>query len=106
MSGRRDGLPLAEYDPALLSRLAARLMTTLTTTLHTSSSVAEALAAEVRWTVERDVDGLWMTMTFPDGTFSAVGGEWPDEHDSLLWYVDDVAYKLAGRGGAPCHDGE
>jgi hypothetical protein len=89
-----------------MSLLTARLATTLTTTLHQSPSASAALASQVSWTVERDHDGLWMTMTFPDGTYSAVGGEWPEEPDSLLWYVDDVAYKLAGQGGAPCHDGE
>lgn len=68
--------------------------------------MAAKLASQVRWSVESDDQGLWLTMTFPDGTYSAVCGEWPDEPDSLLWYVDDVAYKLAGQGGAPCHDGE
>jgi hypothetical protein len=89
-----------------MSLLTARLATTLTTTLRQSPSAAAALASQVSWTVERDHDGLWMTMTFPDGTYSAVGGEWPEEPDSLLSYVDDVAYELAGQGGAPCHDGE
>jgi hypothetical protein len=106
MSKRPEGLPLVEHDSALLSRLTARLATTLTTTLHKAPSVAAALASEVSWTVERDDDGLWLTMTFPDGTFSAVGGEWPDDHDSLLSYVDDVARKLARQDGAARHGGE
>lgn len=106
MSKRPEGLPLLDYDAALLSRLTAQLATTLTTTLHKPPSVAAALSGQVRWTVERDDHGLWMTMAFPDGTYSAVGGEWPTEPDSLLWYVDDVAYRLTGQGGAPCHDGE
>src|SRR3954466_5566092 len=79
MSRRPEGLPLGEYDAALLARLTGRLTTTLTGTLHQSPSVAAALASQVRWTVERDENGLWMTMTFPDGTYSAVGGEWPQE---------------------------
>jgi hypothetical protein len=104
ISQRPEGQPLGEYDAALMSRLTSRLMTTLTGTLHQSASVATELAGQVRWTVESDDRGLWMTMTFPDGTYLAVGGEWPEEHDSLLWYVDDAAYRLAGQGGAPCHD--
>jgi hypothetical protein len=106
MSQAAGGVPLAHYDAALMSRLSARLLTTLTDTLHQSASTATELASQVVWTVESDDRGLWMTMTLPDGIVRAVGGEWPDEPDSLLWYVDDVAYGLAGRGGAPCHDGE
>ena len=36
----------------------------------------------MRWNVESD-EGLWLTMTFPDGTYSAVGGDWPDKPDGL-----------------------
>jgi hypothetical protein len=106
LSHRSAGVPLSEYDAALMSRLSTRLLTTLTDTLHQSPTTADELARQVRWSVESDDRGLWMTMTLPDGTFKAVGGEWPQEPDSLLWYVDDLAYGLAGQGGAPCHDGE
>jgi hypothetical protein len=106
MSQRPVGVPLSEYDAALMARLSARLLTTLTDTLHQSPTRANELARQVRWSVASHDRGLWMTMTLPDGTYKAVGGEWPGEPQSLLWYVDDMAYALAGEGGAPCHDGE
>lgn len=96
LSARAEGAPLEDYDPALYALLTSRLVDTLTSVYLKSPDVAKQLAETVRWSVERDEKGLWMTMTLPDGTYSAVGGEWTGDDKALLPYVDDLALTLNG----------
>jgi hypothetical protein len=91
---------LHDYDEKLDQQLQKRLLSVLSELLEVQT-LPEVLASQVIWTVRSGPDGLWLRMSLPDGYQSEVGGEWPDDHASLLWYVDDLAYRLAGLGGAP-----
>ena len=88
--------PLAEYDPALASRLATVLVETLQQELAPPEPEALRLANEVVWTVTRERDGMWLNLAGGSGVIRAGGGPRRDEK-GLTLYVRQTACSLAGR---------
>ncbi len=93
-----DSEPLAEYDPALASRLLTLLVRVLRDELGKPESEAQELAGMVVWTVTRERDGMWLNLTYEGrGTVIGVGGDPRRHEDGLTLYVRQMAYELVGR---------
>ena len=91
-----DSEPLAEYDPALASRLATLLVETLQQELAMPEPEALRLANEVVWTVTRERDGMWLNLAH-GGDVIGAGGDPRRDEKRLTLYIRQMAYSLAGR---------
>lgn len=92
-----DEEPLAEVDAALAARLRALLLQTLQDELTTPEPEALRLADDVTWTVTRERDGMWLTLTRGTQNAIGIGGDWRRDDDGLTLYVRQLAYELVGR---------